>query len=375
MEVKVMKTKNDRQSIWVKFGVDTLRPFRKGLTLIELLVVIMILGIIMTMAIPRLRVISEDRSIREATRIVGSVFSRASQRALTDGAAGVCIELNPNIYDVDNVQYAGTALYTLRAVPNYPGEGATWTDYPRELEIPTPLQSGIVEPNDSISFNNNSIRYKIASVPPVPPGQPRITITLELGQFVILPPPPAQLNSFVVHRRPRLQESSRIELPEGYIIDLRFSGELVPNLIDLPVSGSATPRSIFHNSETNDPSVTPPMRDRRTRVYFERDGSVEDYSFKNVNNLGESFLWRPRTDLYFFVSRYETDATREQIRSPVKTADDSLDSPSNMWLTVNVRTGSANISYSAPPLDPSLTLADRIRRARSIAVTGSSAGD
>jgi prepilin-type N-terminal cleavage/methylation domain-containing protein len=352
---------------------------RSGLTLIELLVVIMILGIVMALAIPRLRIISEDRSIREAARVAGSVFSRASQRAFTDGLAGVCIEVNPNLLDGDNVQYAGTALYMLQALPPYIGEspGDVATKLPtNQLSIPKPIvhtyQPNFIQPNDQISVNYSSIRYRIINVD-VMPGDLVLTIDLANGMLPPLPGPAGAEYPFIIYRQPRVQESSRVELPEGYIIDLRYSAELEGSIIapkpDLPQSGNVPIRTVFHDEVPT--SAMPPTRNFETRILFSSDSSLDHYWVPHRTN--PIF---PRGDLHFFISRYEVKPEREQIRSDNKIPDgpDPLDNPSSMWVTINSRTGGVTIGYNAPPAI-NVSLAQRILQARSIAVTGQSAGD
>ena len=73
---------------------------RSGMTLIELLVAISILVIIAAILVPQLRFASADRNIREASRMVASLFAEASQRAINDGVAGVVIDRNPNIEEL-----------------------------------------------------------------------------------------------------------------------------------------------------------------------------------------------------------------------------------------------------------------------------------
>lgn len=355
----------------LKMSTQTKRNL--GLTLIELLVVIMIMGLIMIMAIPRLRMINEDRSVREAARAVGSVFAKASQRAFTDGVAGVAIELNPNISDVDNVQYAGTALFMLQKVPPYVGDDSkakaekTGNNTLR-ITLPYQYASNIVDANDYISVNNNPIRYQILSVAHDTFNN-YSNITLYPNN--VLPPLPGNIGSlypFVVYRQPRIQESSRVQLPEGYVIDLRFSGEMRTGAAPLPVSGNNFPsRSFFHNEAT-----LPLTRNTQTRILFGEDGSVDRYQTP-ITNLNLT----PKSDLYFFIARYENNRDREQINSPAKTSSepDPLNSPTNMWMVVDVRTGTSTITYNAPPATSITDLAARIAAAKSIAVTGQSAAD
>jgi prepilin-type N-terminal cleavage/methylation domain-containing protein len=350
----------------------------RGLTLIELLVVIMILGLIMILAIPRLRMINEDRSVREAARTVGSVFAKASQRAYSDGVAGVCIELNPNISDVDGVQYAGTALFMLRKLPPYVGDDggmsslATKTG-PNSVVIALPYlyKNKVVQVNDYISFNNSPLNYQIQSTTPDTVNN---QLAINLYPSNILPPLPGNNGDrypFVVHRQPKLQESSRVQLPEGYIIDMRFSGEMRSGAAPLPVSLNHFPmRSYFH--EQVPPASLPLKRNYDTRILFGEDGSIDRYQVP-ITNL----TLAPKGDLYFFITRYESKLEREQINSPAKASSepDSLDSPTNMWLIVDSQTGTSTLSYNVPPGTAVTDLPSRIAAARSIASTGQMAAD
>ena len=70
---------------------------RNAFTLIEVLVVVSLLIVLTALLIPRLRIINNERQIREASRKVASMFSRASQAAIYDEVSGVMIERNPNV--------------------------------------------------------------------------------------------------------------------------------------------------------------------------------------------------------------------------------------------------------------------------------------
>ena len=100
---------------------------RRGFTLIELLVVVAIMSALTALMLPRLRTVSQDRGIREAARVVGSKFAEASDRARRDGKASVTLVRNPNLVDVDGVQYGASTIYLSRAVPNFTGDDpASW---------------------------------------------------------------------------------------------------------------------------------------------------------------------------------------------------------------------------------------------------------
>ena len=73
-----------------------------GFTLVEILVTITIMVILTALLIPNVRTVTKDRNAREAARLVGSIMSQASQRAVNDGVAGIVLFRNPNFFiDVD----------------------------------------------------------------------------------------------------------------------------------------------------------------------------------------------------------------------------------------------------------------------------------
>ena len=244
---------------------------RSGMTLIELLVAIAILVIIAAILVPQLRFASADRNLREASRTMASLFAQASQRAINDGVSGVVIERNPNIVEA-GVAYAGTSMFILREVPPYIGEEATdvaeyaqfsTADFPDtpphhlfdpdnpfvpfDIWIPEPFEEGIVQAGDQISFNGQPLRFNIDSVSAETHLADNTINVLRLRlsspfDFVagnvrearislVNPRDPnsksrAEIGRFIVHRQPRKLVSSRVDMPTGYLVDLRLSGEL-----------------------------------------------------------------------------------------------------------------------------------------------------
>ena len=70
---------------------------RRGFTLIELLMVISVMIILAAIVIPKLRVVTADRKIREAARVVESMFASARDDAMVNGFAGIEIVRNPQL--------------------------------------------------------------------------------------------------------------------------------------------------------------------------------------------------------------------------------------------------------------------------------------
>ncbi|MFK7769892.1 MAG: prepilin-type N-terminal cleavage/methylation domain-containing protein, partial [Mariniblastus sp.] len=226
----------------------------RGLTLVELLVVVSILVIVTAFTIPRLRVINKDRNMREAARIVGSAFSKASNRAIVEKSAGLLIERNPNYLDGSNVYFAGTRIFTLRALPPFGGDSefdptlsgvasnganviAPAPGFPNTMSVSvlTPLEHTSTNPmiqiNDRIRLNYSSVTYLIVGVDPLPSGRLQLHLSLGLSGQAVMPSFPltgatAPGLPYVVYRQPRKLQSSQTDLPDGYVIDLRYSGPM-----------------------------------------------------------------------------------------------------------------------------------------------------
>jgi len=238
----------------------------QAFTLVELLVVITILVLLAAIAIPQLRAVNKERNIRETSRVVASLFAQASQRAQRDGVAGVLMRRNPNFVSL-GVEYAVTEMSLLRRVPDYSGDnfataatatafgaGATsFTTVPFSVRIPKPIDQDdvqVIQVQDLISFNNSTAQYQITAINEVAPdGVPFLDLTLNNGGLpavtgapetaTSLPDPSVGITAyafdgvsmtftsgvpFVVQRSPRILRSSTLTLPDGFIVDLRFSG-------------------------------------------------------------------------------------------------------------------------------------------------------
>ena len=318
---------------------------KRGFTLVELLVVIVIAGIILAIAIPRLRIINKERNLREAARVVGSAFANASQRAVSDGAAGVRIVRNQNFLQAPTQQFAATEVSLLRSVPNYVGDqawvrnggvGATKpTNSSNMVQIPKPIEHDdtvtpprlIVEAGDEISFNNSSIRFRISTVT-VSGNNMNLTLEVVANAY---PSIPATLMDvpYVIHRRPRVLRSSVTELPNGTIIDLRYSGFEAND-------SSGTLSTVFEPIPTFGGTPTDP-ENYVIDVVFADDGSVDRVFY--IDESGEVVNRTPIGPLSFFI--IETPDSFDETR------DAAISDAQALWVSVGTN-GTTNVGFNNP---------------------------
>ena len=220
-------------------GCKNSKHEKRAFTLIELLFVLLISFIVLAAAIPRIRMVSKDRAIRETSRIVGSMFTKAREEAMINGRSGIVLRRNSN-FAAKGQWYASTKLGILRAVPKYVGDqpyakganpirGATRSSH-TEVDIPIPIEQKENPPvvaGDSISLNYSPVQYLIKEVSYdfSEDDQPILRLELEVnsGGYPSIPPEFEDV-PFAIHRQPILRQSSLEELPRGYLIDLRYSG-------------------------------------------------------------------------------------------------------------------------------------------------------
>ncbi len=327
-----------------------------GLTIIELLVTVAILSVLTAILIPRMRIVNKDRNIRESARQVGSLFSSASQRAVAEGGAGILLERHPNFVDTNNVNFACTTMYVMRNLPAYIGDDFNSMAYANSssnniVNIDVPLEHvvgnperQIVQVNDYIRLNNSSVRYRISDVVPRSDVSEfpnlRLELTLDTGGYIPLPSlPPAGASPpegvpFAIFRQPRKVESSRVELPPGFHIDLRFSG---------PLNGGGG--SVLNEQTNTDTAGTLDFprnpiipRANEIRVLLDETGAIDRlfYYSSIPGPAGQIVGAIPTDSLYMFVTSSEID-----------NAINPITEPSNLWVTINGTTGGVNVGYNA----------------------------
>ncbi len=378
---------------------------KSGFTLIELLVVISIMAALTALMLPRLRTVNQDRGIREAARVVGSKFAEASDRARRDGAAAVTLFRNPNMVDVNGVQFGVSTISISRAVPNFIGDDDTLATVTstfgggRALLIPLPLEydqstpeENVVRAGDFVRFNQagsppmpvtvtSSVAYQITNVSPLPSGG---SLQLVLDRKPTQPPLPSAGTSvsYVIERQPKLLRSSITDLPPGYTVDLRLSGPVVPmedGSGEVSVLSTHEVRPVFFEVmrpglEADQTSTAERARlaaqYSRIDVLFDSTGGVSSVrTYRgNWNNTASLGLDSPQPitgPLALFVMPSEVEQ---------RTDARPLYDETNLWVTISNTSGGVNIGYNNPPLAAGgTTLGELVTEARRTASTGQSA--
>ena len=276
---------------------------RTAMTLAELLIVITVLLVLAAIAIPAVRVVTKDRGIRESARVVNAYFATARDDAVVRGFAGIELVRNQNFAN------GCTRLYRLRALPPYMGDdfGATVTVantmgvYNLTFGMGGP-GVGVVNDGDYIKFNHKLPLYEIEDA-----------ATMELHIDPSQPAPPTGVAmTYQVIRRPIRVESSYVDLPNGYFIDLDVSG-------DLSGQFTASPESVF--------------------VLFDGSGRIDKIfpgGWDNGHQHGNGTL-------YFLV------ASDDEVSNP---GADTLDNMANLWVSVNYLNGSSTVNEIAETSGP-----------------------
>ena len=334
-----------------------------GFTLIEVLVVVTILIILTAILVPRLRMITQERNIREASRVVGSMFAQASQRGVTDGISGVILLRNPNFVDSSGFRYASTQIGLLRKVPDYRGDSDTAiaSFASGTVSIPKPLEQDeldIVLVGDLISFSSSKIRYEITGVSNTDPMQLTLGEINAAGRQGYLPSPSLFISGggidFTIHRTPRLLRSSLTDLPKGHFIDLRFSG-----------CNNSAGNSLVNDGELNRPlDVAPDVRD--VVLLVDNQGKFDRMLFVTTGSVEQTRL--PIGPFYAFVTAGETDLTVNP-----------LSKDTNLWVSMSNTSGIINVGYNVAQ-DVALTTINNaaankvnVNNARSLSNLGSAA--
>lgn len=381
---------------------------RQGMTLVELLVVVSIMAGVAILVIPTLRMVTKERNLREASRVVGAFFQEASSQAKIDGFAGVLIARNPNFYRYVNtngasvdlsgavvntgsrVFYAGYTLYRMRQGVPYRGTdenslartipAGTSTLPPAplpllppftpsdvfDIQIEVPLDPRVqIVAGSRISFGHSRVRYQILLVsapftPPSPPGAAPVYHIRCLQDTTAAAPQGFDSGlSYVIYQRPEVIANSAVQLPRGYFINLNYSGGLdLPDSdlndltwTDFSVNRPVVPvmlNAVLQNVELNAQPLV---------ITYDSDGAIDEVYSHGIFAHGWAVLpksqYRPASPLSFCISSDSFENTfnlsnaapgYEWPLSFYRAGRDLLNNNDVQWVTLDPASGRVSVS-------------------------------
>jgi prepilin-type N-terminal cleavage/methylation domain-containing protein len=362
-----------------------------GFTLTELLVAISILSAIAVLAIPRIRSLNRERGIREAARVVGSIFAEAGIRAKTDGFCAVGIRRNPRYLrfvleggSSGEIYYASTSLFLMKKVPAYTGNGPSEEDRtavinsanPTNLtvSIPEPLSQDLIEEFQTIQ-NAPGYQIRLGNVScPLPVsgfiksetvnGKRRILLSCQRPPFIGIPPINHPID-FRLDRPLREIRDSEVQLPRGYIINLNYSGPTTaPNQSTLGI-GEMMPDDLTEFTWTKFSEAIPLGEDPTQPIIiaFGPSGEIDGIYPRGIQTTPGNTAVSPRfqSPVPINLCICADDERHTFPNSPTanvppfrypETRLDLLADADIHWVSVNQRDGSVITVANAPVLTP-----------------------
>jgi prepilin-type N-terminal cleavage/methylation domain-containing protein len=373
---------------------------RLGFTLVELLVAVSILTILAFVLIPQIRMVNRERGIREAARIVGSVFADASIRARANGFAAVGIRRNANFFrkvnslsGVNDIYYAGSTLYLLKLLPPYTGNDETSraiipspipTPPPPSgsffVDIPAPFDPRLraeIQTGCKIQLGGLSSALSIIDVLDLGAGLLRLTVVLpqHLPGFPQGTPLP-----FKVIRLATRVANSEVVIPSGYYINLNYSGPTTaqtPNVSEWENHPTdISPATWTYLSEDRG---TTDINNNEIIITFGPNGGI-DRIYPNGEGDGGK---QPISSLNLCVCSDEVGNTFDPAadnlpRSVAANGKDLLNQEDVIWVSINNQNGGVFVSPIAAVgttvSNPDAIQPQRILQSQSFRLVGQAAG-
>jgi len=335
------------------------------MTMMELLVVIGVLATIAAIAIPSIRMITKERKIRETARQVNSVLAGARDAASVTGFAGVEFVRNTNYVDAEGVYFASTVMYRLKAKPVYAGD--LLNSSIRRIQLPLgntvtltldAPPSVAVSRGDFIRIDYRGPWYRVVA------DVVDENVTVELPNQFPAPPtfnfitsPALPGPAYQIYRRPVRDESSRLELTQGYYVDLRLSGQLDINDEDLN-SNTATAFGLAPSRTVDQVAPIDFDASRSSVVLFYDETGAVDRVLPNGLADAAGLAFTPSEPIHFLVVR---DPTGVNVN-----LNDNLDENTNLWVSVDEKTGTASTT-NVGEMTTETNIFDRIRSSQLLA--------
>lgn len=339
-----------------------IQTISKGITLIELLTVISIMVVLLALMIPQLRMVTKDRSAREAARIVGSTFNDTSSQARYTGFAGLVITRNSNLVRDDStgmnqIHYGGFEIFQLRQPPNYIGNTVDETAVvgiaraqDRFATIPanrTGLFTLTLDNPPFVAIDSGFVRLNKSKAMYRIVAAAGALLTCEVPLHLEMPAASAIGVPFEVIRDPVLRQTSQVSLPKGHMINLNYSGPIDFSDVD----GDGWTWTAFSQ-------VAPGVEEEPIFIIFDDQGGIDRI---HPNGLG-SVPIIPNGSVHFCIS---TDEVKHSFQ-PTALSDamlldpptDVLDEPTVMWVSINHINGSVVVTDNTPPTTTTYAVAD-----------------
>ncbi len=194
------------------------RSKEKGLTLIELLVVGTIILILAVIALPLVKPMIDSQQTRSASQVVSTYLNRAKNRArLTGRPCGVRFEVFPG-----TEQWGGASL-VMRQVevpPVYTGftgteMGSLEYDGSFRFVCNDPYLQRTLRPGNRVQVGGSGPYYAVKGIG---------SDCFILEEPVTTPPVTRTMTTFRVQLAPRPTMTPPVALPQGTVVDLKYSG-------------------------------------------------------------------------------------------------------------------------------------------------------
>lgn len=366
---------------------------RRGFTLIEVLVVVGLLIVLAAIMIPTVKLINNDRRIRESARMVNMFATSVRDASVVDGESAFMLVRNRNnpdrCYDLWRMRvlpgFSGTAFNSTVSVQTY--NDGTNTYYYFDVEVPLGGNKTAVDNEynikvgDSIKFNNSLGSYRIGDIEDSlllgfggsgMMATVRCTLdfcvnssgqTISLTDRMVMPPvatplidpvPPSTPVPFTIYRRPVVSASGRMELPGNQYIDMSRSGPL-------HVSATVPGLGDTYFSEPNYALGALPYEDGygAVVVVFDSNGALDRFYIR-YGTIDEAVF-------PFVKSLWLYIASDEEDKDPMY---ESLDNPDGMWISINRSNGSVytgQVTQTSPVNGMTYTIHDKILDSRFVA--------
>jgi type II secretory pathway pseudopilin PulG len=343
---------------------------RRGITLVELLVVLVILMIMASATIPRLRPMSDRARTREAARSVQLYVNSARNLAMTTGrTCGVMIERLPTVHDSDNCELCSMTLTQVETPPPYAGDSLAsvgtvtlkpppdnfnyYVTFAYSTSVDGSL-SGIVHQYDLIQFNFQGPWYTITSNPATGNGSLSAQVARSQVQNVPWTANASSPLPYKIMRQPVKSAAAALQLPAPAVIDLTCSGpDPLPGVTCAPgnmtgYTSSAGVAPYWAPNPSSGAWAAP------ITIMFAPNGSVVQ-CYENVtlgpgnNPVAASTATQP---FYLLIGKIDQVAyTGLQPDPPTKNCADQT----NLWVAINPATGLVVTAEMDSLSDPSLT--------------------